>query len=219
MTKIKKLNFPALLIAAFCVFNFNVSAQIAGFIKNSEKPLYTSESDEKAQCYVFKNYVVKTYLKNNLKDDIGTGQGYEIDVFRRDAKSDLKKSCEISTDSLLNLKNEEGNEPGGIFGDLFLVSRNVFPDNADLDIYDLKTGKVVFTAEFSEWDGFDTNISNGKFLNYRQWSKKDGLLKNCPQAKKWKKDGLGIGWLQTKRLNLLTRKETSIGTLRCISVQ
>lgn len=217
MTKIKNLNFSALLIAAFCVFNFNVSAQSAGFIKNSEKPLYTSESDDK--CYVFTKYVVKTYLKNNVKEDIGTGQGYEIDVFKRDAKSDLKKSCEVAADSLLNLKNEEGNELGGVFGDLLFVSRNIFPDGADLDIYDLKTGKVVFTTEFSEWDGYATNISNGNFLNYRQWSKKDGLLKNCPQAKKWKKDGLGLSWLQTKRLNLLTGKEISVGTLRCISVQ
>lgn len=219
MSKINKIKFLILSAAAMFIFNFSAAAQSAGFIRNSEKPLYKSETDEKAQCYVFNKYVVKTYLKPNEKEDIGTGEGYEIEIFKRDIKSDLKTSCETSADSLLNLKNVEGNEPGGVFGDLFFVRRNVFPDGGDLDIYDLETGKVVFTTEFSEWDGYDMNITNGKFLNYRQWSKKDGLLRNCAQAKQWKKQGLGISWLQTKRFDLLTRKEISVGALRCISVQ
>jgi len=219
MTKTNKIKFFILSAAAMFVFNFSASAQSAGFIKNSEKPLYKSESDEKANCYVFNRYVVKANLKKNEKEDIGTGEGYEIDIFKRDVKGNLKKSCEISADSLLNLKNVEGNEIGGVFGDLFFVRRNVFPDGGDLDVYDLETGKVVFTTEFSEWDGYDMNITNGKFLHYRQWSKKDGLLKNCAPAKQWKKQGLGIGWLQTKRLDLTTRKEISVGALRCISVQ
>lgn len=219
MTKINQINFLILPIAAIFVFNLSASAQSAGFIKNSEKPLYKSETDEKAQCYVFNKYVVKTYLKTNEKEDIGTGEGYEIEVFKRDMKTVLPKNCEASADALLNLKNVEGNESGGVFGDLFFVRRNVFPDGGDLDVYDLKTGKVVFTTEFSEWDGYAMNITNGKFLNYRQWSKKDGLLKNCAQAKQWKKQGLGISWLQTKRLDLMTKKEISVGALRCISVQ
>lgn len=219
MTKINKIKLLVLSAAAMFVFNFSAAAQSAGFIKNSTKPLYKSESDEKMKCYVFNKFVIKANLKTNEKEDIGTGEGFEIEVFKRDAKSDLKKSCEVSADAFLNLKNVEGNEIGGIFGDLFFVRRNVFPDGGDLDIYDLKTGKVVFTTEFSEWDGYGMNITNGKFLNYRQWSKKDGLLKNCAQAKQWKKQGLGISWLQTKRLDLITRKEISVGALRCISVQ
>ncbi|HQU86889.1 MAG TPA: hypothetical protein PKY59_27390, partial [Pyrinomonadaceae bacterium] len=87
MTKIKKLKFLILFIAAICFSNFSASAQSAGFIKNSEKPLYKSESDEKMKCYVFNKYVLKANLKKNEKEDIGTGEGFEIEIFKRDLKS------------------------------------------------------------------------------------------------------------------------------------
>lgn len=219
MTEFKKLKFLILIIAAFCIFDFNVSAQSDDFIKGSEKLLVRYKSDEKTQCFAFNKYLVKTYLKDNTKENIGDGTGVEIEVFKRDVKYPLKKSCEIAADVLLNIKNEEGNEFGGVFGDRIFIKRNVFPDGADLDVYDLKTKAKVFTTEFSEWDNYAMNISNARFLNYRQWSKKDGLLKNCPQGAKWKRDGFGISWLQTKRLDLQTLKEVSIGALRCINVQ
>lgn len=216
MSKFLKINFPVLLIFAFCI---SLSAQSGEVIKGTEKLLVRYDLDEKTQCFVFNKYVVKTYLKDNAKDGGGAGNGSEIDVFARDVKQPLKKNCEMSADVLLNIKNEEGNDFGGIFGKLLFVSRNGFPDGADLDVYDLKTKNKVFTTAFSEWDNYGTNISNARFLNYRQWSKKDGVLKNCPQAKKWKRDGFGISWLQTKRLDLQTLKENSVGTLRCINIQ
>ncbi len=212
----RKIGCLILFAFAFCI---SLSAQDEGFIKGSEKTIYKSDTDTKAQCFVFDKYVVKTFLKDNTKDGGGDGTGYDLTVFIRDAVRDAAENCGLSVEPSTNIKNEEGNEAGGVFGDLFFVRRNVFPDGADLDIYDLKTHKVIFTTAFSEWDNYRMNISGGRFLNYRQWSKKDGLLKNCPQAKKWKRDGFGISWLQTRRFDLRTRKETSVGALRCINVQ
>jgi len=219
MMNFSKFKFLIFLIIAQCIFSATISAQSDDFIKGSEKLLVKYNLDEQTQCFAFNKYLVKTYLKDNTKNGGGAGNGYEFDIFKREVKYPLKKSCEIAADVLLSIKNEEGNEFGGIFGDMFFVERNVFPDGADLDVYDLKTKTKVFTTAFSEWDNYGTNISNVRFLNYRQWSKKDGLLRNCPQAKKWKRDGFGISWLQTKRLDLQTLKETSVGNPRCINVQ
>lgn len=211
--------FVFLLLFVFSTFLF-AEAQELEFVKGAEKSLANYKLDEKTRCIIYNKYVVKTFLKDNIKDDIGTGEGYEIEVFRRDVKQPLKKNCgDAAGDVSLKLKNEEGNGFGGISGDLLFVSRNEFPDGADFDVYDLKKNERVFTSEFSDWDNFGMSISNARFLNYRQWSKKDGLLKNCSQAQKWKREGFGISWLQTKRLDLQTLKETPVGNLRCINVQ
>lgn len=219
MKNFKKLNLLIFSVFTFCIYSPAISAQSVEFIKGSERTLYKSETDAKAQCFLFDKYVVKASLKDNTKDGGGDGAGYELTIFIRDEVRPLAENCELTVEPFTNIKNEEGNEIGGIFGDLFFLRRNVFPDYADLDIYDLKTHKIIFTTEFSEWDNYKMNISGGRFLNYRQWSKKDGLLKNCPQAKKWKREGFGISWLQTKRFDLRTRKATSVGNLRCINIQ
>lgn len=211
-----KCLFFLIIVSAF---SLTISAQSGDLVKGSEKLLVKYDLNDKTRCFAFNKYLVKTYLKDNAKDGGAEETGFEIEVFKRDVKYPLKKNCETAADALLNIKNEEGSEFGGVFGERIFVRRNVFPDGADLDIYDLKTKARVFTTEFSEWDNYAVNISSARFLNYRQWSKKDGLLKNCPQGAKWKRDGFGISWLQTKRLDLQTLKETPVGALRCINVQ
>ena len=116
------------------------------------------------------------------------------------------------------VENTEGNSFRGVFKNYLFIEKNLYPDYSNLEIYNLKTNKIAFKTEYTEWDDYRINLSGGRFLNYSQWSKKAGLLKNCRDAKKWKQGGLGINWLQTKKLDLQTMKEISVGTLRCVSV-
>lgn len=208
------------LTAAPTAFQRSISAQDVGLIKGAEQAIYKRDGDEKNQCYVYEKYVVTTVLNDNPQQGGGSLEaGNDIDIFLRDATKSPQENCRTLNSPLTKIKNIEGNEFGGIFRDLVFVRKNVYPDGGDFEIYNLTANKSVFSTNYSEWDGYRINLSGGRFLLYRQWSKKDGLLKNCREGRKWKRQGLGVGWLQTKQLDLQTMKTINIGTLRCIAVQ
>jgi hypothetical protein len=213
--------YKLFIVTAIVVFTFSalVSAQNANLLKGSEKTLLTTGETNKNQCFAYQNYVVKTIRKEGSKTDSGDdNSGDDISIFKRDVSNSSQKSCQTAENSLLSVENTEGNSFRGIFKDYLFIEKNLYPDYSNLEIYNLKTNKIAFKTEYTEWDDYRINLSGGRFLNYSQWSKKSGLLKNCRDAKKWKRDGLGINWLQTKKLDLQTMKETSVGILRCTSV-
>lgn len=219
MKILKIIDVLIVLIIALYFFQNSVSAQDYELIKGSERPIYKRDGDEKGQCYVYEKYVVTTILRDNPQPGGGSSEaGYDIDVFRRNANKSPQENCQAET-AVAKIKNVEGNEFGGIFRELVFVRKNIYPDGGDFDIYNLSVNKTAFSTDYSEWDGYRINLSNGKYLLYRQWSKKDGLLKHCREARKWKRQGFGVGWLQTKRLDLQTLKATNVGNLRCIATQ
>lgn len=220
MKILKKVNASIVTAMTLCIFQATVSAQTFKFLEGSERPFLRSEAESGNQCFAYSSYIVKIAVKESSEPDSSPdGRGDEIDIFRRDPAVLPPEICRTFEKSLIKIKNAQGNEFAGVFGDLIFVKRSVFPDGGNLDVYDLRTKKIAFSTEYSEWDNYRINLAGGRFLSYRQWSKKDGLLKNCREAKKWKREGFGISWLQTKRLDLQTMKAASVGSLRCINVQ
>ncbi len=207
-----------IIIIAVITFSAMAAAQ-TNLLKGSEKTLLTSGEANKNQCFAYQNYVVKTIRKEGSMSDSGDdNSGDDISIFKRVAANSSQDSCQTAEKSLLSVENTKGNTFRGIFKNYLFIEKNLYPDYSNLEIYDLKTNKIVFKTEYTEWDDYRINLSGGRFLNFSQWSKKDGLLKNCRDAKKWKRDGLGINWLQTKKLDLQTMKEIPVGILRCVSV-
>ncbi len=205
-----------LLLSAIFAFSGSASAQI-NLLKNSERPLFNLTENKQEKCFVYSKYVVKTAFRQITKNEEDQS-GDDVSIFKRDAKIAPQKSCQTAGDALLSVENTEGNNFIGIFKDHLFIEKNLFPDYSNLDIYSLKTQTNVFKAEFTGWNDYDINISGARFLLYDSWSKKDGLLKNCPQGKKWKRDGLGVSWIQNQRLNLQTFKVSPVGGLKCVSV-
>lgn len=216
MTNTKKMYFIALLLSAIFAFSGSASAQ-ANLLKNSDKPLYNMSENDKEKCFVYGKYVVKTVMKE-LTENTDDKSGDDISIFKRDASIAPQKSCETDGNALLSVANTEGNTFLGIFRDHLFIEKNIYPDYSNLEIYNLKTNKNVFAAEYTAWNDYKINIAGGRFLLYDSWSKKDGLIKNCPQGKKWKREGLGVSWIQNQRLDLQTFKVSPVGVLKCVSV-
>ena len=101
----------------------------------------------------------------------------------------------------------------------FLFRRNVFPDSADLDVYDLKTDKIIFTTEFSEWDNYGMNISGGRFLNYQSMVKKRRFTEKLSAGRKMETRRFRHQLAANQKIKFATRKEISVGNLRCVNVQ
>ena len=218
LTKNMKI-YKLFIVTAIAVFAFSASAQDTNLLKGSEKTLLTTGEANKNQCLAYQNYIVRTIRKEGSKTDSGDdNSGDDISIFKRDAANSPQENCQTAKNSVLSVENTEGNSFRGIFKNYLFIEKNLYPDYSNLEIYDLKTNKIAFKTEYTEWDDYRINLSGGRFLNYSQWSKKAGLLRNCRDAKKWKQGGLGINWLQTKKLDLQTMKEISVGTLRCVSV-
>ena len=213
----KFFNYLAVIVIVFA-FSVSILAQ-NNFLKGSDKTLLATGEENANQCFAYQNYVVKTVHKGGSMTDSGDDKsGDDISVFKRDAANSPQNSCQTDEKSLLSVANSEGNRFRGIFKDYLFIEKNLYPDYSNLEIYNLKSGKIAFKTEYTESDDYRINLSGGRFLNYSQWSKKAGLLKNCRNAKKWKREGFGINWLQTKRLDLQTMKEIPVGILRCTSV-
>ncbi len=213
-------NFGFLILIVW-FFTNAICAQNNGVkLSGEDAALYRQGSVETERCLVYKNYVVKT-----ANDKTNGGEAFK--VFQRQTPSAAKAACEqTETDPLLDLsgnytgKNASINEDitsvfFGLSGKYLFVDKVVEPFVGEFEIFDLTTRKSIFKNEYYE----RIKLLQHHFVDFDQWSAKDGLLKNCSQAKKWKKDGLGIGWIQQKRLDLQTLKLQNIGALRCEAQQ
>ncbi|HRH46112.1 MAG TPA: hypothetical protein PKY82_30995 [Pyrinomonadaceae bacterium] len=199
-----------ILIIAFAV-NLNF-AQDDNFIKGTEKPLYT-ESKDSNDCLVFEKFVVKNEVLKEGKNDFN-----KIQAFTRNAALSPKENCQDSGNSIFSYtrKEEINSVENSLLGNWLFVNLSITPDSEILLIFDLISKKKIFEKEHTEW-GKGMQISKGKYLLYDEWTKQKGLAKNCPNAKKWKKEGLGVDWLKPFRLDLQTMKATPFGELQCVS--
>ena len=167
-------------------------------------------------CRVYTKYVVKT-------DPSAVG-GENVDVFRNSTTG--SGACLDDKDLIISLKgtyteknkwtDDEDVTSGfsGLSGKYLFIQKIVEPFVGAVEIFDLTTAKSVFKDEIYG----KLNLVQARFMDYEKWSKKDGSLKNCPQAAKWKKSGLAVGWVQKHRLDLQTLKATD-GALRCEAQQ
>ncbi len=182
--------------------NENVGAE------GTEKPLFKkSDTNTGNACYVYKQYVVMTVISEDVGED--------IKIYKRNGATDARQECGNSKRTpYMTLKNSGENYFFGVAGDRFLVDSGTSAGIRGLDIVSLATKKIVFSTEYQN----DVKVV-GNTVVYSKPSKTKGLLKNCPDAKKWRKESGGEGWVQPTKIDLITLKETKAGQLKCVYVE
>ncbi|MGI8495443.1 MAG: hypothetical protein ACR2L1_09050 [Pyrinomonadaceae bacterium] len=182
--------------------NENVGAE------GTEKPLFKKAGANGGNaCYVYKQYVVMTITSGDVGEDIS--------IYKRNGATDAQQECDSAGQTpYMSLKNGGESYFYGITGNKFLVDSGTSAGIRGLDIVSLTTKKVVFSTKYQN----DIKVF-GNTIVYSKPSQTKGLLKNCPSAKKWRKEGGGVGWAHPTKIDLTTLKETSAGRLACVYVE
>lgn len=188
-------------------------------LSGGDKPLFTQGTYESPRCFVYKNYVVKTNFDSDKSSEA-------VMAYNRIGDNPPEESCRTKGQPILSLESNYSGKSGydetdeitsyfyGMAGKYLFIDKGVMPFQGAFEIFDLSTGKSVYKAE-----KYPTlKLLQNRFIFFENWSPKDGLIKNCKEAKKWKKQGLGVGWVVKKQLDLLTLKIKNFG-LRCEATQ
>ncbi len=165
------------------------------------------ESSENGNCYIFRKYVVKT----ETSDD----GGQNVSVFESPAGPASKNACLPQTEPYFYVPDTDNYAFFGLVGPLMLIDKGTSADSRDFEIFDLTSRRSVITGAYSG----DPKVVEGRFLLYDWPTDKKGALYTCKEAAKWKRQGGSVGWVQGKRLDLQTLKETNVGALRCVYVE
>jgi hypothetical protein len=171
-------------------------------MRGTEQPV-SHRSDETGSCIIFSKYVIQTGVSDE--------GGEDLTVYTRGGE----RGCSITRKPILHVPNEDNNALFGIAGKWLFVDSGTSVESRGLEIYDLETGKPVIGVEYSD----EPKLEGGRYVVYDAPSEKPGPISSCREAAKWKREGGGVGWVQTKRLDLDTLKQTTVGTLRCIYMQ
>lgn len=200
----KKILFSLLIvIAVFAVYS---PAQDNPLMKGTEKHQFNQQGDT-GNCFVFSKYIVKTKT--------GDDTGEDIMVYNRTANQAASKGCKPAGNPYLTIKNPDSNYFFGLSDDYLFIDSGTGASVRGLEIYNLKTKKSVLTAEYHEiFELLPNNI-----VLFDKTAEKNGLIKNCKQAAKIKRDGMTIGWVQDTKFDLKTLKKLSVGALRCVAME
>jgi hypothetical protein len=199
----------SLIFTMFGLFGFSAKAalsQESQLLAGSEKVKF-EKNTETAKCFVFNQYIIKT----NSGEDVGE----DISIYKRGDKTAATNGCPVKSPLLFTIKNPDSNYFLGLAGDFLFIDSGTGPDSRGLEIYNLKSRKSIFTSEYHD----SIKLITGDTLRFDKISGKNGLLKNCKQAAKIKRDGMSVGWVQDTQLNLKTLKASSVGALRCVALQ
>lgn len=206
-----KLKFP--IIAFLLILSnqtFSISAQQRENVgaAGTEKPLFRqTDKNTGNACYVYKQYVVMTVSSKDVGED--------IKIYKRNTTTDAGKECSTAKRvPYMVLKNSGKSYFFGLTGDKFLIDSGTSAGIRGLEIAGLTVKKVIFSTSYQG----AVKVA-GNTIVYDKPSDKKGLLKNCPNAQKWKKEGGGVGWVRPTRIDLATLEETSAGQLACVYVE
>lgn len=200
--------FAGLFLFASANFSTTFAQEDSVGAPGSEQPLFKKmDAATGNACYVYKQYVVQTVTSADVGED--------IKIYKRSGATNARQECGSAGQTpYMTLKNSGENYFFGLTGEKFLVDSGTSAGIRGLDIASLISKKVVFSTDYQD----DVKVG-GNFVVYSKPSKTKGLLKNCPNAAKWKKQGGGVGWVIPMRIDLTTLKETAAGKLACVYVE
>jgi hypothetical protein len=204
IVKTARLTVLVMIISAACAAQDSVYHVIEG----TTAPKDFSAGRGGGNCFIFPNYLVRT----RSSDDGGSN----VNVFAWDPSlAGEKEPCETKRKPVLMVANADNNDFFGISGNYVFIDTGTSVESRGLEIYDLSANnaKTVF-----EYHG-DPKLTEGRYLSFDSPSVKAGPIKSCKQAAEWKRQGGGVGWVQSERVDLQTMKKTSVGPLRCVYQQ
>ncbi len=201
----KKIHFLLLMLLLAVGTVFAQDEEYEG-MTGTDTPEYLESSDT-GKCFVFSEYVVKT----DQNDD----EGDNISVYKRRASTSAEDACETGSKSYLYVPDADNNAFFGLAGPYMFIDSGTSVESRGLEVYNLTSRKSVYTTSYSG----DPKLVNFSFILYDASSDKAGPIRTCKEAAMWKREGGGVGWVQGKRLDLQTLRETNVGRLHCIYMQ
>ena len=197
-------NLTLLLILTLVIAIGSAASQEAEplMMPGTEQPVSHTSTDS-GSCIIFEKYVIRTGVSDE--------GGEDLTVYLKGSE----RGCSITRKPILHVPNEDNTALFGLAGKWLFVDSGTSVESRALEIYDLETGKPAIGIEYSD----EPKLEAGRYVTYDAPSEKPGPIRSCKEAAKWKREGGGVGWVQTKRLDLETLKQTTVGTLRCIYMQ
>jgi len=198
--------FPA--IFAFLVF---ASAAVYGQdepftpMKGSATPEFQT-TEGNGLCLVFGKHVVKTKPSGDAGDDVS--------IWDREGTAKGKEACKLSSKPYATIKDSDNNSFYGISAVYMFIDAGTSSGSRSLLVYKTDSGDEVTSVEYFANENAP-RIEAARYLYYDAPSDRKGPVSSCPNAAKYRKMGGSVGWIQSKKLDLDTRKTIDIGTLRC----
>ena len=198
--------FVFLLLLASCqTANKATNAEKAGLIRGSENPIIQQCPSGKA--YIYKNYEIHVEPSPEL-------QGMNIFLYAPEVSQGNPCSMDRKTASnIISTGETEGNNFfGGIYKNFLFIDQGTGPDGRILSVYDLNTKRLILFTEYS-----DPNIQSGVLTFYKTLVPDPGVIKNipCPDAEKWRDQGLTVLYEQKESYTLDTETRVPIDEYRC----
>lgn len=174
-------------------------------MKGSAAPEFEM-SDEGGRCLVFGRNVVKT----SPSDD----GGENVRVWRREGTAKGTAACELRSRPYADIKDFDNNGFYGISANYFFIDTGTSAGSRTLYVYKTGTGEEVMKVDYFS-NSSEPRIEATRYLYYDALSNKKGPASSCKQAAKSKRQGGGVAWVQTKKMDLDEQTVTNVGPLRC----
>ena len=182
-----------------------VNAKKAGFIAGTEDPKIIE--CQIGTAYLFENYEIKV-------EPSPQQQGMNIFLYAPETSNgnpcDLDKR---NASHIIGTGETEGNNFfEGVYKNYLFIDQGTGPDQRILSVYDLNQKKLILLTEYS-----DPELKDGVLNYYKTLVPKPGVIENipCPDAEKWKEQGLTILYEQKETFTLETQIRLPINEYRC----
>lgn len=197
------LSICALLMLASVAFS---QTEFFTPMKGSATPEFEMSNDN-GKCLIFGTHIVKTTPNIN--------GGNNVQVWHRKGKVQGIDACELNYEPYASIEDSDNNEFYGISAVYFFIDQGTSSGSRTLVVYKTDSGDKVTDIEYFG-NSADPRIEAARYLYYDAPSDKTGAISTCKEAAKWKRQGGGVGWVQSVKMDLDTQKVTSIGPLRCV---
>jgi hypothetical protein len=176
-------------------------------MKGSATPEFQMSNAPGDRCLIFGTHIVKTTAT------INGGENFQI--WHREGKVQGIDACELRSKPYASIEDFDNNEFYGLSAVYFFIDTGTSAGSRTLVVYKTDSGAEVMKIEYYDNSNVP-RIEAARYLYYDAPSDRKGPAYSCPQLAKWKRQGGSAGWIQSKKLDLDTKKATDIGPLRCV---
>jgi hypothetical protein len=175
-------------------------------MKGSAPPEFQMSDAKGNRCLVFGKHIVKTTDTGDLGEDVS--------IWNREGTAKGAAACHLNSRPYATIKDSDNNSFYGISAVYLFIDMGTSAGSRILAVFKTDSGEEVTDVNYFYSEN-EPRIEAARYLYYEALSNRKGSASACPQAAKWRRDGGGVAWVQTKKLDLDTQKAMDIGTLHC----
>ena len=194
-----------LLIGCRCGNDGATNAEKAGLIPGTENPKI--KKCQNGAAYIYKEYEIYVEPSPEL-------QGMNIFLYAPEVSD--SNPCDLDkrdASHIIGTGETEGNNFfAGVYKNYLFIDQGTGPDQRILSVYDLSRKKLILLTEYS-----DPELKEGALTYYKTLVPDPGVIENipCPDAQKWKEQGLTVLYEQKEIFTLDTETRLPIREYRC----